>query len=995
MKTRCLLIWLISFYICQFASAQTAFFNASLAAQSGLVISLTDTPYTPAGGKGLTPGSASVNQAPMAARTTSGNLDQESDDRVALTGFTLINAATHTDLYALKEGDEVNLAVTGTQLNIRVNTHATLSKVVFDLNENKNVRTEREAPYTLAGDTDDRHKAWTPSLGRHTLKATPYDASGQAGTPLTVTFTVVSRPVDQVTLTGFTLINAATHTDLYALKEGDEVNLAVTGTQLNVRVNTHATLSKVVFDLNENKNVRTEREAPYTLAGDTDDRHKAWTPSLGRHTLKATPYDASGQAGTPLTVTFTVVSRPADEEQPGENPSSTPVAIEGELKKWHKITLIIKGPATSETAGENPFLNYRLNVTFAKGAKKYVVPGYFAADGNAGQTSATSGNIWKVHFSPDETGEWSYAISLRKGNNIAINDDPNAGSQVKPVDGRSGTFNVAATDKTGTDLRAKGRLRYVGEHYLQFAETGEFFLKGGVDSPENFLAYDDFDNTPNNGGRRKSWSPHVQDWRSGNPTWKDGKGKGIIGAVNYLASQQLNVFSFLTMNINGDDKNVYPYVSSDEYTRFDCSKLDQWEMVFEHATKLGMYLHFKTQERENCNLLDGGRVGIQRKLYYRELIARFAHHLALNWNIGEENIQTTQQRKEMAQYFQEHDPYNHHIVIHTNVKEQDEVYTPLLGNHSAYTGASIQTDWNNVYRETKLWVQESAKSDKKWVVANDEQNSVGVSCDADYQGNRGNVADNQDDMRKEALWGNLMAGGAGVEYYFGGSTGETDLAAEDFRSRAKMYRYTRHALTFFRSYVPLKQVRVMNNVNSGWVLGQEGELYVVYLKDGGSADITINTGAAYTVQWYDPRNGGNLQNGSVRSFLGDGSTSIGYPPNNSREDWVALIRKASDRSNRLTQSGLSRNETNDLQVVLLGNPIKNDAVEVAVHGAGDGPLRLQLVGVRGEVVADKQISKADPLEKQRISVSGQAAGLFLLRVSTPRQSQTLKIMKDE
>ncbi len=120
---------------------------------------------------------------------------------------------------------------------------------------------------------------------------------------------------------------------------------------------------------------------------------------------------------------------------------------------------------------------------------------------------------------------------------------------------------------------------------------------------------------------------------------KDDRGKGIIGAVNYLASEGMNVFSFLTMNIDGDDRNVYPYTGYSDFTHFDCSKLDQWEVLFSHADSLGMYLHFKTQESENDKMLDGGNVGTMRKLYYRELMARFGHHLALNWNLGEENSQ--------------------------------------------------------------------------------------------------------------------------------------------------------------------------------------------------------------------------------------------------------------------------------------------------------------------------------------------------------------------
>ena len=35
------------------------------------------------------------------------------------------------------------------------------------------------------------------------------------------------------------------------------------------------------------------------------------------------------------------------------------VQIKGELRKWHKVTLAIQGPMTSETNATNPFTNYR------------------------------------------------------------------------------------------------------------------------------------------------------------------------------------------------------------------------------------------------------------------------------------------------------------------------------------------------------------------------------------------------------------------------------------------------------------------------------------------------------------------------------------------------------------------------------------------------------------------------------------------------------------
>jgi hypothetical protein len=153
----------------------------------------------------------------------------------------------------------------------------------------------------------------------------------------------------------------------------------------------------------------------------------------------------------------------------------------------------------------------------------------------------------------------------------------------------------------GRDHRGKGRLQYVGEHHLRFAETGEWFLKAGADSPENFLEYEDFDNTPNLTGNLKSWGPHQRDSEIGDPTWRGGRGTEILGALNYLSNRGMNSFSFIPMTILGDARSVFPYVSDDaaDRLRMDCSKLAQWEVLFEHADRRGMFLHFKTQETEN------------------------------------------------------------------------------------------------------------------------------------------------------------------------------------------------------------------------------------------------------------------------------------------------------------------------------------------------------------------------------------------------------------
>lgn len=221
--------------------------------------------------------------------------------------------------------------------------------------------------------------------------------------------------------------------------------------------------------------------------------------------------------------------------------------------------------------------------------------------------------------------------------------------------------------------------------------------------------------------------------------------------------------------------------------RSDVSKTAQWEVLFEHADHIGLYLHFKTQETENDQLLDGGSLGLERKLYYRELVARFGHHLALNWNIGEENTNTDGQRKAFADFFKAIDPYDFPVVVHTYPGQQAQVYDPLLG-YSSYDGVSIQTSPNNVFSDTLNWVTKSNEEGRKWIVANDEQGNAqsGVVPDANDP--------SHGVIRKNVLWGNLMAGGAGVEYYFGYSFPDSDLTCEDFRSRDNMWTLSRYAL---------------------------------------------------------------------------------------------------------------------------------------------------------------------------------------------------------
>jgi len=592
--------------------------------------------------------------------------------------------------------------------------------------------------------------------------------------------------------------------------------------------------------------------------------------------------------------------------------TESPYKLSGELKEWHKITLTFDGPMLEETSEDNPFLDYRLEVLFEQNGKSYRVPGYFAADGDAGETSATGGNKWKVHFSPDATGTWTFKTSFRKGAAIASSTDESAGEAIA-FDGVEGNFEVAKSDKTGKDFRAQGRIVINEDNqYFQHLGSQKYFLKAGADSPENFLAYHEFDSTYRHAGEISKgesdptenlhfYPTHEKDWKASDPTWKDGKGRAIIGALIYLASKNMNAVYFLTMNINGDGKDVWPYTNHKERFRFDCSKLDQWEVVFEHMERLGLMMHVVTQETENEKLLDDGNTERERKIYYKELIARFGHHNALEWNLGEENGpaefspngQNTEQRKAMTEYLKQTDPYQHPVVLHTHAwsGHKDEILTELLG-FELLDGLSFQVDKRaQVHSEIIKWDSLSTAAGHPWQICMDEIGMwhTGVMPDA--------INSKHDTIRHEVLWGTLMAGGAGVEWYFGAKYPHNDLACEDWRSRKNMWEQTDYAIDFFQQHLPYWEMesldRVVNDKNA-YCLAKKKEVYAMYFPIGTSKIRQLDLGevpASYIVRWYNPRTGGELIEGTVTEIKGGGWQPIGLPKTEDDQDWVALVKK--------------------------------------------------------------------------------------------------------
>ena len=102
-----------------------------------------------------------------------------------------------------------------------------------------------------------------------------------------------------------------------------------------------------------------------------------------------------------------------------------------------------------------------------------------------------------------------------------------------------------------------------------------------------------------------------------------------------------------------------------------------------------------------------------------------------------------------------------------------------------------------------------------------------------------------------------MAGGAGVDYYFGYGLPDNDLVAENFRSRDKSWDYGRIAIDFFHSQkIPFWEMTNADGLvgnekhdNSRYCFAKANDVYLVYLPSGRHHDARSVEGELASSRW--------------------------------------------------------------------------------------------------------------------------------------------------
>ena len=457
------------------------------------------------------------------------------------------------------------------------------------------------------------------------------------------------------------------------------------------------------------------------------------------------------------------------------------------------------------SSSANPF-KVVVDVTFSgPNGASYVVPAFFDGDGAGG----LNGNVWKVRFSPPLPGAWQY---------VSHSSEP-------LLDGHTGGFDV--TSPAGCPavapgqlpvLRCVGRLGYAGGHYLKF-DAGPYWLKGGADDPEDFLAP----------GVNAGFAAKEQ-------------------AIDFLASYGVNSLYIMLHNVGGDGGNVWPWVGSSQaeakanHERFDVARLAAWEALFSYIQSKGLVLHLVLED-------DSGWTGFNRGMYYREMVARFGHHNGLVWNLSEEYNENYNANgvKGFAQMLRDLDPYDHPLTVHHagGLSQWD----PFVGD-PRFDLTSFQTGKTEQNAPAGTWFGKVASSGRTIAVSFDETGKLGKGDQA---------------LARHIVW-SVFLGGGNFEMHTSPLSSYQDFAGhfgDMIRARA------------FMELLPFCQMAPRNDLltfGQAYVFAQPGAAYAAYLPAGGSIELNLASApGTLQVRWMDPRDGqeieqGPIPGGDIRAF---------------------------------------------------------------------------------------------------------------------------------
>jgi len=472
------------------------------------------------------------------------------------------------------------------------------------------------------------------------------------------------------------------------------------------------------------------------------------------------------------------------------------------------------------------------------GGKLWRVNGFFDATGYG----------WKIRFSPDEVGLWSYRVNVTDRSGLSA--------------GADGSFEAVESGRHGWIVLSEENPRY-----LEYKDGSSFYgvsiaypwgiLNMNLDKIAahggNLITYwnGNYDNTGNGGGKQQL-----------EPVWVG------IGRIDPLKAKRIDdlLEAFeergLLMNFV-----IWPHDSLTHH-------LSGWPSTWEHNaySLLGEAKDFYMDEE----------MWTYQERLYRYIIARWGHSHALGiwdiiceingtdgWAFGSHDAANAWVEK-VHRFFKEHDPYGH------------PTKGSMAGNRQDY--------WDAGYRTLDIADRENYYDLHYTAYAEDIRQRWEAYEKPLFIGETGNITDVQ--TYHQAIWVSLVNGLAATPFWW-----EFSLVNDEMFERMKHFASFVQRIDFREKREPVyrsapepeeAQVWAMRGdaVSFGWLLAETGG------SGGKTVELPEWPDGVYEVDWYDPHTG---ESPGTATITASGGVLVLNTPESASPDLAFMIRSREGR----------------------------------------------------------------------------------------------------
>lgn len=521
----------------------------------------------------------------------------------------------------------------------------------------------------------------------------------------------------------------------------------------------------------------------------------------------------------------------------------------------------------------NKFNDVELRCKYTSPSKRDVsFAGFFDGDGQGGG-NATTGNVWKLRFLPDEVGTWSYAWEWSDG-----------------TPGGTGKFECTAADA------GKGILRAYEKNPHWFAYNGKepVWIKSYYETGHGSIAQD-FDWISEN-----VYQPLID------------RGYNHL-QVNWL----LSLCCFKQYYLDGPEPSTFDLMLYEEGKASSTMNLNAWHLMERRVDWLndrnvGLHMFLGFEGRKNDGPAWEKLTPEEQDFYVRYVVARLAPYANIaGWNfVWEDPGHRETHELGLARLLEKYDVFNHLRTYQDEHPRDNEYWRP------EYTFAAIENHFIfSPLKEHDRNYHKGALSHHLaclagYIPGKPVYMSEGNALWRRYWAERSGAT--QDDLRQSA-WGCTTAG---ASFCWNGHAKEYELAVHGpegipFHGDDNPYTVSAKYIDIladvmnkrveFAGLSPADHMLMDHDPQRVWCLAEPGSQYLVFAMHGEPFTLHVAEGDYTSAVWIDTKTGADQAANAVKVAKTDlateaaderriGTKGVAFTPPNRDTDWVLVLR---------------------------------------------------------------------------------------------------------